>query len=390
MIRIGVIGLGAAGQAFLPAIAGHPAFTIAAVCDAQEGAVAEAAAGHDACPYARFEDLLKHEGLDAIYIGTPTELHFEHARAGLEAGLHVLLEKPMTVRASEARMLADLAEASGRALTVGHSHSHDLPIRTMREIVASGLLGAPRMINTWCFSDWVYRPRRADELRPEMGGGVTFRQGAHQFDILCALALSPVRSVKARTFDFDPDRSTIGAHSVAFDFANGAMGTAIYNGYGYFQTPELTGNSGEWGFPFSRPERHQRRDAAGTADELERKARRARTAIRNDAPGQPQFGLTVVSCERGDIRQTPAGLLVYTGEGCEERTLPTDRSPRHLVLDEFAEAIAGRPALHDARHGAMIVAVCEAVLRSAREGREVALAEASGPALVSATGEPHA
>lgn len=390
MIRLGVIGLGAAGQAFLPAIAGHPAFTVAAVCDARPDTVAEAAAKYGARAHARFDGLLKEGELDAVYVGTPTELHLEHARASLESGLHVLLEKPMTIRAAEAHALADLADNSRLALMVGHSHSHDLPIRTMREIIASGRLGAPRMINTWCYSDWVYRPRRPDELRPEMGGGVTFRQGAHQFDILCALAFSWVRSVKARTFDLDPELATIGAHSVTLDFANGTMGTAIYNGYGHFQTPELTGGSGEWGFPFTRPDRHPRRAAEDGTDELARKARRSRTAIRNDAPAQPQFGLTLVSCEKGDIRQTPAGLLVYTEAGCEELALPTDRSPRHLVLDEFAEAISGGPVQHDARHGAAVVAICEAVLRSAREGREIVLADPSAPSPQSVTGKTHA
>jgi phthalate 4,5-cis-dihydrodiol dehydrogenase len=375
LVRLGVIGLGAAGQAFLPAIERHPAFTMAAVCDPQPSPRSEAAEKYAARSYADVTELLNDGALDAVYIGTPTDLHFEHARAALEAGLHVLLEKPMTIRRADALALAELAERSGRALTVGHSHSHDLPIRTMREIILSGRLGAPRMINTWCFSEWVYRPRRPDELRPELGGGVTFRQGGHQFDILLALAQSDVVSVKARTFDFDPSRSTIGAHSVTLDFANGAIGTAIYNGYGFFQSSELTEGMGEWGFPVVVPEVHPRRAAASGVDELTRKARRARTAIRNDAPAQPQFGLTLVSCERGDMRQTPRGLLIYTEDGREERILPTDRSPRHLVLDEFADAIAGRPVPHNARRGAAVVEICEAVLRSAREGREIRLAE---------------
>jgi phthalate 4,5-cis-dihydrodiol dehydrogenase len=373
LVRLGVVGLGAAGQAFLPAIAGHPAFTIAAVCDRQPAARAETAAAYAARPYAELAELLNDGALDAVYIGTPTDLHFEHARAALKAGLHVLLEKPMTIRLADALALAELAERSERALTVGHSHSHDLPIRTMREIILSGRLGAPRMINTWCFTDWVYRPRRPEELRPELGGGVTFRQGGHQFDILLALALSDVVGVKARTFDFDPSRSTIGAHSVTLDFANGAIGTAIYNGYGFFQSSELTEGIGEWGFPAVPPEVHPRRVKSNGVDELTRKAQRARTAIRNDAPAQPRFGLTVVSCERGDMRQTPMGLSIYTEDGREECILPTDRSPRHLVLDEFADAIAGRPVSHDARRGAAVVEICEAVLQSARERREVRL-----------------
>ena len=54
----------------------------------------------------------------------------------------------------------------------------------MREIVASGALGRVRMIHTWNFTDWMARPRRAAELDVGQGGGVTYRQGAHQIDIL--------------------------------------------------------------------------------------------------------------------------------------------------------------------------------------------------------------
>ena len=389
MIRLGVIGLGAAGQAFLPAIAAHPGFRLAAVCDARADPVAEAAVLYGARGYTSVEGLLGDGALDAIYIGTPTDLHLAHATAALEAGFPVLLEKPMAVTSIEAHGLADLAAARGLALTVGHSHSHDLPIREMRRIIASGRLGAPRMINTWAFTDWVYRPRRPEELRPDLGGGVTFRQGAHQFDILCALALAPVSRVKAQVFDFDPARRTTGAHCVMLDFENGVAGSAVYNGYGFFQTAELTGGSGEWGFPHAAPGVHPRRAAqADPAAELARKQARARGAIRNDAPFQPQFGLTLASCEAGDLRQSPEGLILYTDAGREELVLPTTLSPRHLVLDEFAAAVAGETVLHDARHGAAVIAICEAVHRSAEEGREIAL-DRHGPPAGAAKGGAH-
>lgn len=373
MIRLGVIGLGAAGQAFLPAICGHPAFRLAAVCDARAEAAHEAGAIHGVPAFTAIPALVAAGGLDAVYVGTPTDLHPEHASRALEAGLHVLLEKPVAVTLEEALALAGLARRCGRVLLIGHSHSHDLPIRTMREIIASGRLGAPRMIHTWCFTDWVYRPRRPEELRPELGGGVTFRQGAHQFDILRALAMAPAESVRAMTFDWDAARPTVGAHTALVTFANGAVGTAVYNGYGRFQTPELTGGIGEWGFPFLPPAMPVRSQPAGSGDEIARKQARARTAIGNDAPHQPQFGLTVVSCEGGDLRQSPDGILVYSADGREEIRLPVDRSPRHLVLDEFAAAIGGAPVLHDGDHGAAITEICVAVHRSAGERREIAL-----------------
>ena len=75
------------------------------------------------------------------------------------------------------------------------------------------------MANTWAFTDWVYRPRRPEELDVAKGGGVTFRQGAHQFDILRYLCGGLARSVRAKTFDFDASRPTVGAHVAFVDFA---------------------------------------------------------------------------------------------------------------------------------------------------------------------------
>lgn len=378
MIRIGIIGLGAAGEAFAGPMSRHEKVRLSAVCDLRADVRAEAAERFGVPVFDAIGDMLSGVDLDAVYVGTPTELHRPHAMQSIEAGLHVLLEKPMTVRPEDARAMARAAEARGLVLTVGHSHSHDAPVRAMREVVTSGRLGRVRMLHNLCYSDWVYRPRRPEELRPELGGGVTFRQGAHQFDILRALADDEVEAVSATLFDWDPARPTIGAHVVTLRFAGGAVGTAIYNGYGRFRSHELTGMIGEWGFP-GRAGEAPPRPSGDEEAELERKRARAKGAIRNDAPHQPHFGLTLVSCEGGDIRQSPDGLLVYDADGCEEIRLPENRSPRDLVLDEFFEAVAGRPALHDGWWGASVVEICAAAHESSATGRPVPLGSARGP-----------
>jgi phthalate 4,5-cis-dihydrodiol dehydrogenase len=264
------------------------------------------------------------------------------------------------------------ARQAGVALLVGHSHSYDAPIHAMHALIARGEIGRVRMVNTWCYTDWVYRPRRADEFDDAQGGGVTIRQGAHQFDIIRLLCGSRARAVLARTFDMDPQRPATGAHSVFIRFDDGAAATAIYNGYGRFASSELHGGVGEWGFA-AAPLQSARRDAS-PGEELRAKQARARHAIPGRAPHQPHFGLTLVSGERGDIRQSPDGLLIYTREGVTELPLPADTSPRERVLAEFHDAITGRrPALHDGRWGLANLELCLAALRSSREGREIAL-----------------
>ena len=375
--RMGVAGVGAAGQAFLPAIRRHPGFELAAfaepVAEIRDSVTAETGIAG----YADLPAMLKNAAIDVVYIATPTDLHPEHAALAFGAKMHVLTEKPMAVRLDQARTMIAQARSAGVALLVGHAHGYDLPIQRMRDIIASGQLGRVRMIHTWNFTDWVYRPRRPDELLLDAGGGVTFRQGSHQFDIVRLLGGGEVRSVRATTFDWDPQRSTIGAHAVFMQFADGTAATAVYNGYGHFSAMELCGDISEWGLlqpadqrkPAPRP-----RGGEDTALELATKRSRAKTAIPEQAPYQPTFGLTIVNCERGDIRQSPRGLYMYTANGREEIALPTDKSPRDLVLDELHGAISGdRIPVHDGAWGLANLEICVAAIKSSQTGSEIVL-----------------
>ena len=376
-LRIGVAGMGAAGIAFVPALRKHPGFDWAAFAEPGDEMRRKCSDLHGVRGYASLTEMLRHPGLDAVLVATPTDLHARQVLEATAAGKHVLVEKPMAVGLQDARVMVEAAERAGVTLMVGHSHSHDLPVRRMRELIASGELGAVRMANTWCYSDWMHRPRRPAEFDVGQGGGVTFRQGSHQFDVLRLLCGGRARSVRARTFDWNPERRSIGAHSVWIDFEDGAAATAIYNGYGGFPISELTGHISEWGFE-EMPGTSAKRPPPASSPEEELRAKQARafTAIPGDAPFQPTFGLTLVSCERGDIRQSPGGLLVYADGQRSEIILPTDRAPRELVLDEFHDAIRGTaPATHDGRWGLANLEICLAAIASSESGREVMLSE---------------
>lgn len=109
-------------------------------------------------------------------------------------------------------------------------------------------------------------------------------------------------------------------------------------------------------------------------DEADAKRQRAKTANRSNAPFQPHFGLTVVSCERGDIRQSQDGLIVYRRDGREDIELPTGISPYDHVVAEFYDAATGRaPALHNGQWGLANLEVCAAAIRSAELGEAVQL-----------------
>jgi phthalate 4,5-cis-dihydrodiol dehydrogenase len=358
--RVGIAGLGAAGSAFIAPLHKHPGFEWVAVADTVPAVRDAAQRDHGVAVYASFEALLEHPGLDAVLITTPTPLHAEQACAAAGAGLHVLLEKPMAVDMASARRVVDVAERAGIALVLGHSHSFDAPMRAMRKLIVSGELGPVRMVQHWCFSDWMRRPRQSAELDAAQGGGVTLRQGSHQFDVLRLLCGGMARSVRARVFDWDATQRGIGAHQAFIDFDGDVGATAVYNGYGGFSTQDLCFDISEWGLhqpPGQRPPPQ-------------------RGAIPAAAPFQPMFGLVLVSCERGDIRQSAQGLLVHTPGGAREVAVPLTASPRELVLQEWFDAIEGKArALHDGRWGLANLELCLAVMESSRSAREVTLHE---------------
>ena len=236
-IGIGIVGMGAAGFAFLPAIRGSSRFRLAAVAEPAEDVRAAVASETGAAAHADLAAMLRQGDVEAVYVATPTELHPQHVAEACAAKKHVLTEKPMAIRVEQAQAMVDAAARAGVVLQVGHSHSYDLPIARMRAIVASGALGRVRMIHTWNFTDWMARPRRPGEFDVGQGGGVTYRQGAHQIDILRLIGGGLVKSVRATTFDWDDRRRSIGAHTIYLNFADGAAATAVYNGYGHFPEP---------------------------------------------------------------------------------------------------------------------------------------------------------
>jgi predicted dehydrogenase len=141
-VRVGVVGLGGWGKNLLRNFGNAPESDLRWACDAAEGPRAAFAATY---PQARFtadvNALLDDPELEAVVVATPVPTHFELARRALEAGKHVLVEKPMTWRAAEARELREVVRASGRTLMVGHLLRFHPGVDKLRELIDSGELG---------------------------------------------------------------------------------------------------------------------------------------------------------------------------------------------------------------------------------------------------------
>jgi phthalate 4,5-cis-dihydrodiol dehydrogenase len=378
-VRVGLAGLGLAGTAILPALVKHPQVEITAAADRSGRGLAAFARDFQAETYRTVEELCKSASIDAVYIATPTHLHKEHVLMAAAHRKHILVEKPLCIMLEDADDMIAAVERNGVQMVVGHSHSFDLPIRKMREIIRSGVLGRVRMINSWYFTDWLYRPRLPEELDTRQGGGVTFRQGAHQFDIIRYLGGGLIRSVRAMTGAWDRTRPTEGSHVAYLEFEDQTAATAVYSGYDHFHTMELLG-IGEAGEaarpgPYASARTALRRAAPGNGEATMKKAvGYAGEQVRHlEGQGhQPFFGLLIVSCEHGDMRQSPDGLLVYGDEQKWEVSLSPDETPRDAVVAEFYDAVRhGRPTVHNGRWAKATLEVCLAVLISAQERREM-------------------
>jgi predicted dehydrogenase len=143
--RIGVVGCGWwATRAHLPALSANPDALIAALADPDVGR-RQAAADRFGVEhgYAGADEMLDAQQLDGVIVATPHRLHYEAARAALDHGAHVLVEKPMTIRAEDARALVALARDRGRELLVGypwHWNAHMLELRAELEAGAIGTI----------------------------------------------------------------------------------------------------------------------------------------------------------------------------------------------------------------------------------------------------------
>lgn len=384
VLGIAVAGLGSAARIMIPALARHSHVQIAAAADIDAKALENFRQDFQAKTYSSVEEMCRHTTADAVYIATPTQLHTEHALAALEAGKHVVLEKPMALSIEDADAMIEAADRNRVQMVVGHSHSFETPIRKISEIVRSGDLGRLQMIHNWYYTDWIYRPRNREELDTSLGGGVVFRQGSHQFDIIRMIGGGMVRSVRAMTGVWDDTRPTQGSHVVYMEFENGTPATAVFNGYDRFHTAELTFGVGEQGQVADHSDygRSRKRTQSMTDPEEERvlkrsSARYAATGpVRAPAPlpHQPFYGLTIASCDKGDIRQSADGLFIYGDEEKREVALPAGQTGRDAVVAElYAAVVEGVPPAHGGPWGKANLEVCLAVLQSARERREVLL-----------------
>ena len=381
-VRLGVCGLGRAFMLMLPTFLRDRRFAVVAAATPDEAERARFAREFGGRTYATMAELSADPEIDAIYVASPHQLHAEHALQAAAAGKHILVEKPLAASLEDGKAMVAAAQAAGIHLIVGPSHSFDRPILQAHALIQSGAVGRVRMIQALNYTDFLYRPRRPEELITSEGGGVVFSQAVHQIDVVRLLGGGLVRSVTAYTGDWDPQRRTEGAYCLLMAFEDGAFASLTYSSYARFDSDELCGGFGELGVPKS-PESYgkARRVLRGLASpEQETALKRTRSyggvaaapALDTPPPAHEHFGFLMVSCEHADLRPLPDRLLIYGDTAIREEPIAPPGIPRRAVMDElYAAVVENRPPPHNGAWGLASLEVCHGILRSAAERREI-------------------
>jgi predicted dehydrogenase len=215
-----------------PALATAPGSALVGICDPRQEAARELAAEHGAGEvYADLAQALERTQADAVYLATPIHLHAAHANQALQAGKHVLVEKPLALSTPECELVLAAAAASGK--TAGCAYFRRLTPRYQfaREMLERGEFGRLVLVrlvyHSW-FSPAPDDPKSWRIVRARSGGGPLSDMGSHMFDVFIGLSGLPA-SVYARCENLVHKWDVEDTASVLMTMPGGAHVTASFS-----------------------------------------------------------------------------------------------------------------------------------------------------------------
>lgn len=174
-VRISVVGLGYWGPNLVRNLHELPEAEIVSVCDRRPEALAKIRRRYPALDCTqRFSSLLADPSIDAIAIATPVSTHYRLARAALEAGKHVFVEKPLASSSEQAETLIEIADSLGLVVMAGHTFLYSPPVNMVRDLISSGKVGDIYFISMSRVNLGIHQPDVS----------VVWDLGPHDFSIL--------------------------------------------------------------------------------------------------------------------------------------------------------------------------------------------------------------
>lgn len=272
--RVAVVGMGFIGGFHCKALADVPEAHLAAVADAVKSPGLKATS--DACnvePYTDLDALLARDDIDAITIGTPSGLHGEIAIKAMDAGKHVLTEKPIEITLARADAMIAAAKKNKVKLGVISQHRTDPGIIELRDAIHSGALG--KIVLAEAYVKW-YRSQEYYDSGGWRGtwkldgGGALMNQGVHTVDMLQWVMDSEIESVVAQTATAAHSRIEVEDIAQALlRFKNGALGMIVATTAAYPGMPERLEVTGTKGTIIVEKERVTMREIIGEKKKAE-------------------------------------------------------------------------------------------------------------------------
>lgn len=242
-IRFALVGCGRIAQRHAEHI--HNQGVLVAACDVVKEKADAMAATYKATPYYELETLLsKEKDVDVVVICSPNGLHAKHALQALNAGFHVLCEKPMAINVADCGEMIKAAEKMNKRLFAIKQNRFNPPVAAVKQAIDEGKLGTVYSVQLSCFWN-----RNEDYYRnswkgtKELDGGTLYTQFSHFIDLLYWM-IGDIKKVKGVTGNFSHqgiiEFEDTGVFAV--EFYNGALGTVNYtvNSYGKNMEGSLT------------------------------------------------------------------------------------------------------------------------------------------------------
>jgi predicted dehydrogenase len=245
-LRVGVIGIKGIGKQHVRLTKLNEQSELTAVVDVDNEAVSRAAAEYGVRAFTDYRDMLNGGLVDAVIVAVPHHLHAEIGLVCLEAGVHVLMEKPLANRVSEADALIAAARKRNLKLGVAHQYREHRLSKEMKRVIDSGEIGRIlRVLWTWGLFRSAAYYRRDPWRNSWTGGGVLMYHAVHDLDLICWMIGKPVQvSAIVANQLHEPDIDDVASASVLFE--NGAVGSlqATINQPQAYSVRQIAGDRG--------------------------------------------------------------------------------------------------------------------------------------------------
>jgi predicted dehydrogenase len=234
-VRLALLGCGGMGAAHVQRLRDSQSAEIVALCDVSRDCM-EGIVKHHVNPDAPAPELFSEPAEmyakakpDGVIIVTPHTLHFEQGVQALNAGIHVMMEKPMVTNSEQGRALAALAKESGKVFVVGYNTPCTPAFHYLRELIREGRLGKLETVTGWQTQDWRRLTIGTWRQNPVLsGGGQMYDSGAHFFNSLVWSVEQPVAEVCAFVDNVGTPVDINGV--VTIKFANGVLAAITISG----------------------------------------------------------------------------------------------------------------------------------------------------------------